>query len=366
MPINFTEGIYLPPAGRSNEDHFIYLHGHALRSIGFEIKFGKAQPTGFPVIVSAPSAITSKLFASFFMNPYGNDYSAAFEIYDDVKERLSSLKDTPAVSTQVDGILFLEFGGVTVISCETVAHVIRSRACYEIDEIKRNALLKEAIKVYEGVILSTGQPIFIKYLKHVNKRSASRIFTGPVDLPTLPLGVRRVITDTFAGLALCYLMGGEGDVRFISCMSFSVAISHQPLELAATLRQLVILTAVGSSAMPLDARNKFAAWLGPATDKVLLPTMLQARRQDLVDYELKLVQAEGDRLDIGKLAIELAGPNSSGYMRSNSNSFVVFQCAACGAESRERRQCSRCRTVYYCNRECQKAHWNEHKAVCGK
>jgi hypothetical protein len=28
--------------------------------------------------------------------------------------------------------------------------------------------------------------------------------------------------------------------------------------------------------------------------------------------------------------------------------------------------CSRCRTVHYCSRECQKAHWGDHKGQCRK
>ena len=44
-------------------------------------------------------------------------------------------------------------------------------------------------------------------------------------------------------------------------------------------------------------------------------------------------------------------------------------CAACGREDgagNELRKCSRCGAVYYCSRACQKAHWAEHKRVCGK
>ena len=42
-------------------------------------------------------------------------------------------------------------------------------------------------------------------------------------------------------------------------------------------------------------------------------------------------------------------------------------CAACHAKASEHkklRACAKCRAVRYCGRECQKAHWGEHKGVC--
>ena len=42
---------------------------------------------------------------------------------------------------------------------------------------------------------------------------------------------------------------------------------------------------------------------------------------------------------------------------------VVVTCASCGAND-PTKQCSRCAKVTYCNRECQMAHWGQHKAVC--
>jgi hypothetical protein len=51
-----------------------------------------------------------------------------------------------------------------------------------------------------------------------------------------------------------------------------------------------------------------------------------------------------------------------------SSSEAVTTCANCqefnfGGES-ERLDCSRCNTACYCNAECQKAHWPEHKKAC--
>lgn len=43
-------------------------------------------------------------------------------------------------------------------------------------------------------------------------------------------------------------------------------------------------------------------------------------------------------------------------------------CAQCGArpEGVQMLQCGVCKTVVYCSRECQKAHWPKHKAKCQK
>ena len=43
----------------------------------------------------------------------------------------------------------------------------------------------------------------------------------------------------------------------------------------------------------------------------------------------------------------------------------VVTCASCGAND-PTKQCSRCEKVTYCNRECQVAHWGQHKADCQK
>lgn len=42
------------------------------------------------------------------------------------------------------------------------------------------------------------------------------------------------------------------------------------------------------------------------------------------------------------------------------------QCVKCKKTSHNMKRCSRCRSVFYCNAECQFSHWSNHKTVCQK
>ena len=43
---------------------------------------------------------------------------------------------------------------------------------------------------------------------------------------------------------------------------------------------------------------------------------------------------------------------------------VSSSCGFCGAEKENLSKCSRCKSVFYCSKECQKSHWKAHKANC--
>ena len=44
----------------------------------------------------------------------------------------------------------------------------------------------------------------------------------------------------------------------------------------------------------------------------------------------------------------------------------INTCAGCGAANRSLRRCGRCRSVHYCNRECQRGHWKIHRSSCSQ
>ena len=344
--------------GRSVIEHFRYLHEHVFRTMEFDIKFALTRSAKIHIIERAPTPFSPQSeIAFFFMNTYGRDYSKAFLVFEGIKERLLSLKDSPATAN--------EFNAAHVQSCETVGHVIRCNACFEPRESERRALFNTAISIYEGVIHAARHPSFIHWLKKMNKRPGQAQAMRPLPLDCLlplPFDLRRVIADTFAGMALCYLnLGDEGEPRFVSCMSGSVVISSSPLELAATLRHFpLMMTQIASSE---DEGLKYRRLMLKVTHGILLPTMLREGRQDLFDFEMEIVQDRGMCPQIERLAIGLT--QGTGRARVVGFEIVEHKCAACGDASKCSR-CSRCGLVYYCGKECQRAHWKEHKAACRK
>ena len=342
--------------GRSYSGHFIYLHEHVFRTMEFDIKFTMTRSAKILIIESAPTPFSPQSeIAFFFTNPHRRDYSKAFLVFEGIKERLLSLKDSPATAN--------EFNAAHVQSCETVGHVIRCNACFEPRESERRALFNTAISIYEGVIHASSHPSFIHYLKTINRRPDQAHTMRPLDcLPTLSFDLRRAIADTFAGMALCYLnLGDEGGPRFVSCMAGSVGISSSPLELAATLRQFPLLMSLLASSE--DEGLKYSRLMKTVTHTILLTTMLREGRQDLFDFEMEIVQDRDKCPQIERLAIGLK--QGTGRARIVCFEIVEHKCAACGDASKCSR-CSRCGLVYYCGKECQRAHWKEHKAACRK
>jgi len=41
-------------------------------------------------------------------------------------------------------------------------------------------------------------------------------------------------------------------------------------------------------------------------------------------------------------------------------------CSTCGGSNKENKKCSKCRMVQYCDRTCQRLHWNTHKKICAQ
>ena len=58
--------------------------------------------------------------------------------------------------------------------------------------------------------------------------------------------------------------------------------------------------------------------------------------------------------------------NHQGYLPFYDSTNDPVQCTGCEivVAKQIRKLCAGCRTVYYCSRECQKAHWNIHKHCC--
>jgi hypothetical protein len=75
-----------------------------------------------------------------------------------------------------------------------------------------------------------------------------------------------------------------------------------------------------------------------------------------------LIQFEGDSLDDVADDTSIADELKAALrLRAEKRR----RCEQCDKTTSEKLQkCSACRKVYYCNRECQVAHWKHHKPVC--
>jgi hypothetical protein len=133
--------------------------------------------------------------------------------------------------------------------------------------------------------------------------------------------MRRVIAHSFAGIALCHLLGAECGQRFVSFMSASVSVSADPLILAATLRYF-----------PFWMAHKKKLFLGIArtcTEAIPLPVML-------LDFELGIL----DDARTERLASDIA--QTTGCGRIINGQLVERTCAACGATGSQLTRCSGC------------------------
>jgi hypothetical protein len=114
------------------------------------------------------------------------------------------------------------------------------------------------------------------------------------------------------------------------------------------------------------------------TEKVLLPALLWANRAELFSMELQFI--EDDKRDkceqfaraIYARSVErMSSPAALTSVRTHviDGKIIERTCLACGVWDRTGKshlRCSACMLVYYCNRECQLAHWKQHKKVCKK
>lgn len=57
-------------------------------------------------------------------------------------------------------------------------------------------------------------------------------------------------------------------------------------------------------------------------------------------------------------------PNTQPESASSSSSAPPQACAQCGKSPDTLKQCIKCHSVTYCNKDCQKAHYKAHKKAC--
>lgn len=102
----------------------------------------------------------------------------------------------------------------------------------------------------------------------------------------------------------------------------------------------------------------------------------RTNRDSLHKAEMRIWD-EPTRISLGDLPALLASTSLSlqarfagnyGVIKAKfkENTFVEKLCASCGKGMHGEKlfACKKCALVYYCDKECQKAHWPAHKPVC--
>ena len=64
--------------------------------------------------------------------------------------------------------------------------------------------------------------------------------------------------------------------------------------------------------------------------------------------------------------IDEAVPGGGGVAPSRTASYIAKVCVVCGVGGASLKSCARCRSLYYCSKECQTADWPVHRSGCQK
>jgi len=174
-----------------------------------------------------------------------------------------------------------------------------------------------------------------------------------------------------AGLSIVFRMGtllGSCNEFELMCDEYSEAIEWAEQRKATTLeRYCSLLNSLGLAYKTTRQYNKARKCYNKA-----LAVMKNSRNVELIKRNLHLLD---DAEKTSKLGIALAEEHlrldrirqieghlhDLGVLKKESN---VNSCAACHQTSKSCKTCGACKRVYYCNQQCQKSHWTEHKPLC--
>ena len=350
----------------SAKHHEIYAFCHVFRALALPrdetFGVGLALATSVPVIWKAPIKDADVEEPIGLFDP---ENLKIFEPHDpnfvEMENRLLSLTDPPA-----------QFSLEELVTGEMLGHKTRHLACFQKDPDERTKMFHKAFKIYEGLIkVCDSIPAQIQY-KKISHPSQGWLF--PRHGKQRESDERhQCISRIFAGMAVCELM----EQRSTYCPFASVAIhwaSDCALELACCLRifPYVIATRLIEEDADKCAIQNMMDMTYDVAEKVLLPLMLEFGRRDLFDQELRIcLYSEDCREECERIAAECNRPFDPEHSRSISfslvrGSFIERVCAKCGMvdETKRFKRCSVCHRVFYCGKECQTQHWQEHKVAC--
>jgi hypothetical protein len=363
----------------------VFNSSKIFKLLPMEIEFGVLHGTKLPIIVKGPLELPeSGPFCCFYGAPWRKDVSRALLIFQSIECRVFSLFDSPARDD--------EFDPVQILAMETAGHSVRCAAMKETDLDERFRLFSKAYRIYEGALLSLCGSTLRSIVTTLRKDSKQvTIFQPMVDMPSYSFISRRITSHSFAGMAICALMGQWSAIKYASLASAAVVWEPRfPAHMAATLRMLPLLMSLEELEVPgagiidrggyVDKIFSTGLIFGihtAITDKVLLPALLTINRLDLFNLELGFIMDEAKRAKTEQFAravharciVRLSSPAALTSVHTHvvDGQIIERTCLACGVWDRTGKshlRCSGCMLVYYCNKECQLAHWKEHKKVC--
>ena len=90
----------------------------------------------------------------------------------------------------------------------------------------------------------------------------------------------------------------------------------------------------------------------------------QSDKEAVKWYQMAAEQGDSDALNhLEILRLKLKQQNSESVAKAPA--LASEECGQCGLWASNLRACCRCKVVFYCNRECQSAHWKAgHKGSC--
>ena len=350
----------------------VFRYTHIFRATGYEIRFGVVSETHLPVIISAPLHIPANSPFVCLLSSLGKDMSIPRAIFSKIQTRILSLGELPAKHD--------EFDDPQLLAAESIAHVTRLAACYEVDTERRKREFERAFAIYEGVVLALCHSSYNDSVLSLRKGLRKVHLMHPnaeMDLFT-PQGRRRP-SHCFAGMALCVLMGEGCLIKYVSLVSMSVCLAsaQHALPLACVLRLLPLLMVIPSIEHVTHAARMYSMH-DAITKKIILPLIKHMNRDDLFAAELGYIHPD-HRAECARFAEDAArrirvrltspAPLTTVSTHVVDGRILERNCAACGVWDRtgtSYRRCSGCMEVYYCGKECQVTHWKAHKADCKK
>ncbi len=95
-----------------------------------------------------------------------------------------------------------------------MAHSTRFKACFEKSDEKRKSLFEEAYRMYEGVLLASCHSSIIHMLSDIRRDPKKSVLFQPIpDFDVIDPNWRRMMSHSFAGMALCSLFGSSDHKR---------------------------------------------------------------------------------------------------------------------------------------------------------